>query len=61
MTKADVRERHDTYEAKPIGVFLFLSEGPSHWIALLHMRERWPKLRFEMRAGYLQMRATEGE
>jgi hypothetical protein len=24
------------------------------WITLLRMRERWPELRFEMKAGYLQ-------
>jgi hypothetical protein len=32
----------------------FLPEDWSPWIALLHMRERWPELRFEMGAGYLE-------
>ena len=36
------------------GVFRFLSEDWSLWIALVRMRERWPGLRFEMKAGYLQ-------
>jgi hypothetical protein len=38
-----------------IDVLRFLSKDWSPWIALLHMRERWPELRFEMKAGYLQM------
>lgn len=43
---------------KPIGVFRFLSEDWSPWIALLHMRESWPELRFEMRAAYLELIET---
>jgi hypothetical protein len=38
---------------KRVAVFRFLSEDWSPWIAVLRMRERWPDLRFEMRAGYL--------
>ena len=40
---------------KPVAVFRFLSEDWSPWIALLRMRERWPELWFEMKAGYLEM------
>jgi len=39
---------------KPVAVFRFLSEDWSPWIALVRMRERWPGLRFDIRAGYLQ-------
>ena len=42
----------------PVAVFRFLSEDWSPWIALLRMRERWPELRFEMRAGYLEFVET---
>jgi hypothetical protein len=38
---------------EPVAVFRFLSEDWSPWIALLHMREHWPELRFEMKAGHL--------
>jgi len=38
----------------PVAVFRFLSEDWSPWIALLRMRERWPELRFEMKAEYLE-------
>jgi hypothetical protein len=38
-----------------LAVFRFLSEDWPAWIAVLHMRERWPELRFEMKAGYLEM------
>ena len=55
VTFAIERERRDTSDVKPVAVFRFLSEGWSPWIALLRMRERWPELRFEMKAGYLQM------
>jgi hypothetical protein len=48
-------ERRDTSAVKLVAVFRFLSEDWSPWIALLHMRERWPELRFEMKVGYLQM------
>jgi hypothetical protein len=47
-------ERRDPGGVKPVAVFRFLSEDWSPWIALLRMRERWPELRFEMRAGYLE-------
>ncbi len=43
-------ERRDG--AKPVGVFQFLSEDWSPWIALLRICERWPELRFEMKAGF---------
>ena len=43
---------------KPGAVFRFLSEDWSPWIALLHMRERWPELRFEMKAEYLEFSET---
>ena len=43
---------------KPVAVFRFLSDDWSPWIALLRMCERWPELRFEMKAGYLEMSAT---
>jgi hypothetical protein len=39
---------------KPVAVFRFLSEDWSPWIALVRMRKRWPELRFDMKAGYLQ-------
>jgi hypothetical protein len=39
---------------KPVAVFRFLSEDWSPWIALVRMRKRWPELRFDMRAGYIQ-------
>jgi hypothetical protein len=45
-------ERRDG--VKPAAVFRFLSEDWSPWIALVRMRERWPELRFEMKAGYLE-------
>ena len=48
---------------KSVAVFRFLSEDWSPWIALVRMRERWPELRFEMKAGYLEMggsRQTRG-
>jgi hypothetical protein len=35
---------------RPVAVFRFLSEDWSPWIALVRMRERWPGLRFDMRA-----------
>ena len=47
-------EGRDTSGVKPVAVFCFLSEDWSPWIALLRTRERWPELRFEMKAGYLQ-------
>ena len=52
-------ERHDG--VKPASVFRFLSEDWSPWIALLRMRERWPELSFEMKAGYLQTGAVLAE
>jgi hypothetical protein len=48
-------ERRYASGVKPVAVFRFLSEDWSPWIALVRMRERWPELRFEMRAGYLQL------
>jgi hypothetical protein len=48
-------KRGDTSGGKPVAVFRFLSEDWSPWIALVRMRERWPELRFEMKAGYLQI------
>jgi len=42
----------------PWGFGFCLAHGPhdwSPWVALLHMRERWPELRFKMKAGYLEM------
>jgi hypothetical protein len=39
----------------PVAVFRFLSEDWSPWIALVRMRKRWPGLRFDMRAAYLQL------
>jgi hypothetical protein len=53
VTFAIERERKDGVE--PVAVFRFLSEDWSPWIALLRMRERWPELRFEMKAEYLEM------
>lgn len=47
-------ERRDTGGVKPVAVFRFLSEDWSHWIALLHLRERWPKLSFKLSPSYLQ-------
>jgi hypothetical protein len=47
------RKRRDTSGGKPLAVFRFLSEDWSPWIALLRMHERWPELRFELKAGYL--------
>ena len=49
------RARSEEGGEKRAAVFRFLSEDWSPWIALLHMRERWGELRFEMRAGYLEM------
>jgi hypothetical protein len=42
-----------TSGGKLVAVFRFLSEDWSPWIALLHMRERWPELRFKMIPSYL--------
>jgi hypothetical protein len=47
-------ERRDASGVKPVAVFRFLSEDWSPWVALLNMRERWPELRFEMKAEYLE-------
>jgi hypothetical protein len=47
-------ERRNEGSVKPVAVFRFLSEDWSPWIALLRMRERWPELRFEITAGYLE-------
>jgi hypothetical protein len=48
------RNRRDPSGVRPLAVFRFLSEDWSPWIALLRMRERWPELRFEMKAEYLE-------
>jgi hypothetical protein len=48
VTFAMDRARRDG--VKPAAVFRFVSEDWSPWIALLRMRERWPELRFEMKA-----------
>jgi hypothetical protein len=47
-------ERRDTGGVKPLAVFRFLSENWSPWIALLHMRERWPELSFKLIPSYWQ-------
>jgi hypothetical protein len=44
-------ERRDG--VKPVAVFRFLSEDWSPWIALTHMRERWPELSFKLIPSYL--------
>ncbi|MGA7927737.1 MAG: hypothetical protein WCA20_17320 [Candidatus Sulfotelmatobacter sp.] len=36
----------DASGVKPAAVFRFLSEDWAPWIAHVHMRERWPELRF---------------
>ena len=45
---------------EPVAVFRFLCEDWSPLIALLRMRKRWPELRFEMKAEYLEM-AVRGQ
>jgi hypothetical protein len=47
------------FQQGQVAVFRFLSEDWSPWVALARMRERWPGLRFDMRAGYLEMRISE--
>ena len=57
VTLAIERQRKSGVEeggVVPVAVFRFLSEDWSPWIALVRMRERWPELRFEMKAGYLE-------
>ena len=49
------QRRHGRSRLRPVAVFRFLSEDWSPWIALVRMRERWPGLRFDMKAGYLQV------
>ncbi|MGO8735768.1 MAG: hypothetical protein ACLQVM_23580, partial [Terriglobia bacterium] len=51
-------QRRDTIGVTPVAVFRFLSEDWPPWIALLRMRERWPELRFEMKAEYLELIET---
>jgi hypothetical protein len=48
-------ERQRNCGVEPVAVFRFLSEDWSPWIALMRIRERWPELRFEMKAEYLEM------
>jgi hypothetical protein len=55
VTFAMEQKRVGRTKLKPVAVFRFLSEDWSPWVALVRMRERWPGLRFDMRAGYLQM------
>ena len=45
--------RGDGSGEKRAAVFRFLSEDWSPWIALLHMRERWPELWFRLMPSYL--------
>lgn len=59
VTFAIKRKRRDTSGVKPVAVFRFLRENWSPWIALLHMRKRWPELRFEMKAGILILSRLE--
>jgi hypothetical protein len=47
------REHRDTSGVNPVAVFRFLSEDLSPWIALLHMRGRWPELSFRLTPSYL--------
>ena len=47
-------ERRATNGGMPVALFRFLSEDWPPWVAVLRMRDRWPELRFEMKAGYLQ-------
>jgi hypothetical protein len=61
VTFAIERERGDKNGVKPVAVFRFLSEDWSPWIALLRMRERWPELRFEMKAAYLDFDSLREE
>jgi hypothetical protein len=51
-------ERRDTSGGKLVAVYYFLSEDWPPSIALLRMRGRWPELRFEMKAGYLEFSET---
>jgi len=53
-------EPRGTGGGKPLAVFRFLSEDWSPWVALLRMRECWPELRFEMKAGYLEIDKEAG-
>jgi hypothetical protein len=48
------RARADASGGERRAVFRFLSEDWSPWIAIVRMRERWPELRFGMKAEYLQ-------
>jgi hypothetical protein len=48
------QRREDRSGVERVAVFRFLSEDWSPWVALVRMRERWPGLKFDMRAGYLQ-------
>jgi hypothetical protein len=47
-------ERRDTGGVKALSVLRFLTEDWSPWSALLLVRERWPELQLEMKAGYLE-------
>jgi hypothetical protein len=48
------QRREGRTRLRPVAVFRFMSEDWSPWIAFVRMRERWPELRFDMKAGYLQ-------
>jgi hypothetical protein len=47
--------RADASGGQRRAVFRFLSEDWSPWIAIVRMRERWPEMRFGMKAEYLEM------
>jgi hypothetical protein len=53
VTFAIERQRNGGVE--PVAVYRFISEDWSPWIALLRLRKRWPELRFEMKAEYLEL------
>jgi len=55
VTFALERERRDSIGGEVVAVYRFLSEDWPSSIAVLRMRERWPELRFDMKAGYLEM------
>jgi hypothetical protein len=45
---------------EPVGVFRFLTEDWSPWIAFAHMRARWPDLCFKVRPSYLEPVVPDG-
>jgi hypothetical protein len=58
VTFAMERARADASGGERRAVFRFLTEDWSPWLALVHMRERWPELRFDMKAEYLELIET---